>query len=125
MRRLFSILLLATFALPMVAPLLALAQDPGAGLPACCRRHGQHHCAMLDREQDPTAHRLVAVCPLYPQHPAAYLTATHPLALQPPVRAWMFSEEPAPSASAETHHPIARNHSHCQRGPPLESPAIS
>src|SRR6202012_2193715 len=67
MRRLLSILLLAAFALPLVAPLLALAQDPDAGLPACCRRHGQHHCTMLDVGRENSTHRLVAVCPAWPQ----------------------------------------------------------
>ena len=67
MRRVLSILLLAAFALPLVAPLLALAQDPDAGVPACCRRHGQHHCAMVDSGRDNSAHRLVALCPAWPQ----------------------------------------------------------
>jgi hypothetical protein len=67
MRRLLSILLLAAFALPLVAPMLALAQDQDAGLPACCRRHGQHHCTMLDAPGDSSAHRVVAICPAWPQ----------------------------------------------------------
>jgi hypothetical protein len=125
MRRLLSILLLAAFALPLVAPLLALAQDPDAGLPACCRRHGQHHCTMLDQAQDPSAHRMVAVCPFYPQHQAAYLTGAHPLALQPPQRAWMSPEALAASAPVETHRSIARDRSQSERGPPSAFPAIS
>jgi hypothetical protein len=118
MRRLLSILLLAAFMLPMIAPVLALAQGSDAGLPSCCRRHGEHHCTMLDGEQNSAAHRIVAMCPFYPQRQAAYLTGAHPLALQPRPQIWMFAEEPACSASAETHHPIARDRSHCERGPP-------
>lgn len=44
MRRPFSILIVALF---ILAPLSALL--PGSAesqLPACCRRHGAHHCAM-------------------------------------------------------------------------------
>ena len=44
MRRVLAILLLAAFGLPVVAPLLASGQDLEQSLPACCRRHGAHHC---------------------------------------------------------------------------------
>jgi hypothetical protein len=77
MRRLLSILLLAAFALPLVAPLLALAQDPDAGLPACCRRHGQHHCARLDAGHNNSAHRFVAVCPAWPQRAVPSPVGSH------------------------------------------------
>jgi hypothetical protein len=125
MRRLLSILLLATFALPLVAPLLALAQDSDVGLPACCRRHGQHHCTMLDAGRDKSVHRVVAVCAFYPQNQAAYLMGTHPPALQPTQKAWGFPKELTPAVCTETHRRIARNRSHCERGPPSDFPAIS
>jgi hypothetical protein len=125
MRRLLSILLLAAFALPLVAPLLALAQDPDSGLPACCRRHGQHHCMMLDRPKDPSAHRVVAVCPMYPQHKAAFVTGAHTFAFQPPQRAAVFSSVMTPTARAETNRRIARDRVHSERGPPRNSFAIS
>jgi hypothetical protein len=48
MRRLLAITLLIAFFAPAAAPwLTALATDSEAGLPACCRSHGAHHCAML------------------------------------------------------------------------------
>ena len=44
MRRALSILLVLFFSLgPLTA---ALRADDDSRLPACCRRHGQHHCAM-------------------------------------------------------------------------------
>ncbi len=43
MRRGFSILLALLFGL---SPLSAIAGSDDAGLPACCRRLGAHHCAM-------------------------------------------------------------------------------
>ena len=46
LRKLFSILLLVAFALPLATPLLAAAQDDDAHLPPCCRRHGKHRCSM-------------------------------------------------------------------------------
>ena len=44
MRRLAASLLLALLCAGMTLPLL---QAQGNGVPACCRRNGKHHCAML------------------------------------------------------------------------------
>jgi hypothetical protein len=118
MRRLLSILLLAAFALPLVAPMLALAQDPDAGLPACCRRLGQHHCTMLDGNKDPSEHRVVAVCSVYPQHKAVVVTGAKSLAAQASPRALVFSAALTPSVQAETHRRISRDRSRSERGPP-------
>jgi len=55
MRRILSIWLLLILGWGSVAPMGALASGPASGwtgkvdesrLPACCRRHGKHHCAM-------------------------------------------------------------------------------
>ncbi|MHB1672980.1 MAG: hypothetical protein ACYCSP_01900 [Acidobacteriaceae bacterium] len=46
MRRWFAWILLLLTALLPLQPLLAGAQAD-AGLPACCRRNGAHHCMML------------------------------------------------------------------------------
>src|SRR5579863_9501170 len=45
MRRIFSILFVILFGL---APLAATLAGDNASLPACCRRHGAHQCAMAD-----------------------------------------------------------------------------
>jgi hypothetical protein len=74
MQRGFSILLALWFGLMPLAPALQGSDD--ANLPACCRRHGVHHCAMSD---EAVAHILAAIshqpaftapshCPLYPRH---------------------------------------------------------
>lgn len=47
MRRGFSILLVLVFAFGPLQALLGASDD--ARLPACCRRHGVHHCAMAQR----------------------------------------------------------------------------
>jgi hypothetical protein len=47
MRRFLAIALLIAFGSPLVAPLFAATADPEASLPACCRSHGKHHCAMI------------------------------------------------------------------------------
>lgn len=46
MRRFISISLLLLFTLPLVSPLFAAA-TVDANIPACCRRNGKHHCAMV------------------------------------------------------------------------------
>ena len=51
-RRSLSILLILFVGLPLISPLFALSPDVGSLLPACCRRHGAHHCAsMMDQSQ--------------------------------------------------------------------------
>jgi hypothetical protein len=47
MRRILAITLLIAFGFPLVAPVFAATADPEASLPACCRSHGKHHCAMM------------------------------------------------------------------------------
>jgi hypothetical protein len=46
MRRILAITLLIAFGFPLAQPILAATADPEAQLPACCRRHGAHHCGM-------------------------------------------------------------------------------
>jgi hypothetical protein len=46
-RRLLAALLLALFGFSFVSPLV-LASDSDSKLPACCRRLGKHHCAVLE-----------------------------------------------------------------------------
>jgi len=51
MRRTLSILLMAVFWMPSLAPLVAMASTSDVRVPACCRLHGQHHCAMSQSER--------------------------------------------------------------------------
>ena len=67
MRRHLSILIVALF---FLAPLSALLPSSAeAQLPACCRRHGAHHCAMFAAmaAPPPGTRWLIAPnrCPLY------------------------------------------------------------
>jgi hypothetical protein len=50
-RRLLSILLLALFGLPAVAPLLSLQARAATSVPMCCRKNGQHHCGLSPTER--------------------------------------------------------------------------
>lgn len=120
MRRLLSLVLFASFVLPIVAPALALGQDPDAGLPVCCRRHGSHHCSMLAARQRPanTTPGFTERCPFYPQHTVAPVTGAHLLLIEAPPKAAPFLSTLGPAAHAETCRRIARECSHHKRGPP-------
>jgi hypothetical protein len=121
MRRLLSILLLAAFTLPLVAPLLALAQDPDAGLPACCRRHGQHHCAMLDREKNPSAHQFLAVCPAWPQRPVPALVGFHSFFGRISSSGISLDKLVLSDLSRDAHPLQTNERLHPKRGPPSQS----
>jgi hypothetical protein len=121
--RLLSLVLLAIIGLPTVAPALALAQDPDAGLPVCCRRHGQHHCAvsmerMAQLSRDQSQPQIGAVCPSYPRHEVAPVAGAHLLAFHAPQRAAVFFAAAVSSNRVEMRRRILHERSHYKRGPP-------
>src|ERR1700712_1239470 len=105
MRRLLAILLLAAFGLPVVAPLLASGQDLEQSLPACCRRHGTHHCIMGKPSNTPA---ISAACPSFPRQPAVapHLKLTGLLA--PPPQLTLPISTPSAPARAETQRRLSR-----------------
>jgi len=117
MRRILAILLLATFGLPVAASALALAQDAGSPhLPACCRRNGAHHCAMLAASKG--APVVSATCPSFPR-PSATAPATSSAALVPPTPATLLQRTIfTASQRAETQRRLSRERSRHKRGPP-------
>jgi hypothetical protein len=90
MRWFLAIALLIAFGSPLVAPLFAATVDPEASLPACCRSHGKHHCAMM--------HLMLAASggPALQAPPCPY----YPTAFTPPRLATAFLVV-APKVSAE------------------------
>ena len=91
MRRALSIFLTLFFA---IGPLTALFGDTDdTRLPACCRRHGAHHCAMSETAMGKVllagsqpAVTAPAHCPLYPQGTPATSSATQALTPAPGLR---------------------------------------
>jgi hypothetical protein len=85
MRRALAILLALFFSLGPFAATLEAGDD--ARLPACCRRHGAHHCAMtgqmasmlVDASPGKSMFTAPSTCPAYPGSAAA--TAPAPQAL--------------------------------------------
>jgi hypothetical protein len=63
-RRVPAILLLGLFSFSLIEP--ALMADNDSKLPACCRREGQHHCAMTV-ESSAAGSAVQAVCPAFPK----------------------------------------------------------
>ena len=126
-RKLLSILLLAVFGLPIFATLLASGQSVDAGLPACCRRNGAHHCAMRMAEagqqgsgdsQEPRWKTPAERCPFCP---ASIVSAQHhDAASLPPERTMLRASfsHPTGVVQTESKRRMARDRSRQKRGPP-------
>ncbi len=125
MRRVPAILLVFLFSFSLIAP--ALFTDAESHLPACCRRDGKHHCAMVDMmdrgmaempPSGPAAGALRTRCPFFPNGGAALphsggalLATSHPVGISTLIRI-------AAPAHAEAGYRISFNRSHHKRGPP-------
>jgi hypothetical protein len=126
MRRGLSIFLVLFFLLSPLASALDAGQD--ASLPACCRRHGAHHCAMEMQAASPRPQAqsettpvvsTPLTCPYYPG-PATMMTG--------PAPALASRAAGLPATLEQTFAPTAwqsgaLSHSattHAGRGPPAE-----
>ena len=126
MRRAAAIVQLLVFVLLCGAPLIhAATWSDDSGLPPCCRRHGKHHCAMLDAYLRARHAGKAAVsappghCPCYPQ------SGSHAVPVQsalgtveaPPLQQNLCVAaglQPPPQLLAHT----APRRAHGKRGPP-------
>jgi hypothetical protein len=130
MRRSLSILLILFFGLGPLAVTLSASDD--SRLPACCRRHGAHHCAMSeqmaaqmaamasDAESAAPSVKAPATCPYFPGYTVALSSMT--LALAP-------AQVTLPALIAQPHSPAASRanarasqlRTRANRGPPASS----
>lgn len=107
------------------APLVqAVSADPEAGLPACCRRHGKHHCAMMDQMRkaatsgSPQIGQIPQHCPFYP-HSTTAPVVRFDVGLAP--SAAFFAEVVShPAVHPQTHavYRLSLDRSRQKRGPP-------
>lgn len=126
MRRGFSILLILFFGLGPLAATLEASDD--AGLPACCRRNGAHHCAMsmemaASAQAQPGSTPTVSApltCPAYPGSEAAVMGSVLALVTDqtnlpvPAARVYKSAAAPALALSNPSR-------THAGRGPPQQA----
>jgi hypothetical protein len=119
MRRGVSIALLSLFSWILIAPLFA--SDSDAGLPACCRRNGKHHCAMrmaFDEQSQRIHISLVEEkCPYTP----LAAVAVHGTVYQPACAKLFFAEivrHPAMAPQTNALWRICFSRARQKRGPP-------
>ncbi len=126
LRRFVAMLLLAVFGLPVALSSLAVGQGTEAGLPACCRRTGSHHCAMSFGERSaagkaavyPGWKAPVVQCPYGPAGPAL---SAHAYPLLPAAVSVPFGHVSGPAAivrRAECSRRLANERARGKRGPP-------
>jgi len=124
MRRILAIALLIAFGSPtfasLAAPLFAANTDPEAALPACCRSHGAHHCAMRHSVAAPTPTGpafTTPPCPLYPTASTPLRLAT--ASLNTPLRLAVEQlRTPAPLATTPRPARTFTASANLNRGPP-------
>lgn len=117
MRRTSAILLTLLFGWMLCAPLLITSTD--AGLPACCRRSGAHHCVMginFDGTGHPTVAQLATRCPMFPKATAALHPASG-IPVASTVAASVF-EHPTALPQTEARYRASFARSRQKRGPP-------
>jgi hypothetical protein len=120
MRRVLAILLMLAFGLPLIAPALAFGPDDSQ-LPACCRRNGAHHCAMMSEVSVNASRRLTTVSGRCPCPPITRLALMLPHALSTQHNSasvtWIIGQ-PAIIREAEAGYRISFHRSRQKRGPP-------
>jgi hypothetical protein len=119
--KIIAIALLVMLAGDSVLP--ALLAGGESDLPACCRRDGKHHCAMLemlDKQQDsagPAWKTAASKCPMFPRNSRASFTSQ---ATPPPAAGFggLISSPSAVKAQTEVLFHISHSRTRQKRGPP-------
>lgn len=121
MRRALSTLLLLALSLPVVAPPF-ISGSAESALPACCRRHGAHHCAMGGASVAVSSGSR-AIAPICPYSRIGHGPLMLPHAFVPRTAARIASAElpGAVIAEAEAGYRISSIRTRQERGPPAVS----
>jgi hypothetical protein len=122
MRRALAISLILFFSIGPLSALLGESDDPS--VPACCRRHGVHHCAdsmrlasLIDAASGNPVVRTPLSCPLFPSSLAATTSTPHALAAAPLSMPSLLAKLRSPIA-AHTSARISQIRARDGRGPP-------
>jgi hypothetical protein len=128
-RRFAAILMLAMLGAFYAVPLVhAVSSDPESDLPACCRRHGKHHCAMMDQylrlkaSGKPTFNVPPEHCPFYPQGlPQTWAPFVAALLPARGAAYTALQSRPACPAQTQARYRISFDRTRQKRGPPASS----
>jgi hypothetical protein len=119
-RRLLAISLLLLFGLPFALPLFGSNAAEGS-VPACCRRGGKHHCAMISMLPSESSTRTVSEkCPYSIAQPAILVLPS----FTPCTSASVFAgitPHPAVAPQVEAWLRISFDRTRQKRGPPLQT----
>jgi hypothetical protein len=121
-RRIAATLLLLTFSIALITPVLS-ASDPESKFAPCCRRNGKHHCVMTGLESEPSSVPTLQA-PRCASYPAATVFAANPLVSLPPISmagiaAPLYHPAVRPQAQSLWRGSFSRTRQ--KRGPPLVS----
>jgi hypothetical protein len=126
MRRALSSLLILFFGLGPLA--VTLSDGDESRLPFCCRRHGDHHCAisaraaalMLQSAPDKPAFTAPAICPYFPGYTVAPTNATLALAVAPAGLPGLLAQPHSPAAARAAAR-LSQIRTRAGRGPPASA----
>jgi hypothetical protein len=126
-RKFLAILMVFVFGAFYAAPLLkAASNDPDAGLPACCRHNGKHHCAMMDEYLKPLDARTPQFratpqhCPLYPHSTTAPVVRYHAGLMPSAAFLANIVSHPAVQPQVRAVYRLSLDRSRQKRGPPAQ-----
>ncbi|MBZ5675662.1 MAG: hypothetical protein LAP61_15585 [Acidobacteriia bacterium] len=120
MRRALAVALLGLFSFSLIPP-SAFASDPEAGLPACCRRNGKHHCTMPVEgpSSGPALH--ASPCCSFPGTSGVTTSPKAGVLTAPVVSCVSHASTLAKRLEDVTPHPVLFHSPRQQRGPPAHS----
>ena len=127
MRRTLTVFLILLFWLGPFAAILPASAE--SRLPACCRRHGAHHCTMSAEEASELAQvssgsapalTAPAHCPSFPGSQAASITPVHELAVSAASLPTLLSRAHSPGASRAAAR-LSQVRTSASRGPPTSN----
>ena len=120
MRRLAALSLVTIFSFMLLAPLFAPSGE--AALPPCCRRHGKHHCSMME----PLTGSQRGVQTIQERCPFSRVakSAAHITSYQPEAAAQFFAQlvsHPSRAPQTEALRRLSLDRNRQKRGPPARS----
>jgi hypothetical protein len=121
MRQFQAVLLLVSFSLSLIGPVVSA--DSESQLPACCRRNGKHHCGMKQADDELSSGRPInaikRTCPDFPSGPSGPSGSKAPLLHRDDTIELSVLSHPAGHVQTEARYRISFSRSSQKRGPPL------